>query len=157
MDTVLDAISVEISTIEKELPIVLYNLLLGKEVKTSTRQLLIYNDALDKCILKLDETGNINKIKRKELILQAQEIQKAIELSYKTSQTNIVEIQINNLYEINDTIKNKTVEIDLLKKQVTSLTMENHSLKKQIVDITFENDGLKRSMKIIHAQSNDFV
>ena len=63
MNNFLNVIDTEISIIENKLQILIYNLLLKKDVDANMYKLRIYDDMLEKFILQLDETINVDKDK----------------------------------------------------------------------------------------------
>ncbi|QKF94692.1 BAG domain-containing protein [Fadolivirus algeromassiliense] len=143
MENLLELIDREITIIESALPNHIYNIMCEREIKTHTQKLKVYDETLNQLMFKLDGS-NIDKLIRKEKIIKIQSIQNIIDRSLeKKDNSEVIQISVNQLNDINDTLRTKANEIDYLIKENARLRMENNDLKQTI--------------RMIHNQTTDFV
>lgn len=141
MTDIFDKIGKEFSEINSRIPKLIYYLFIDHETEIHTNILKTYGELFEGYILQLDKLDNIDRNQRKQAIIEIQNAQKILDKAIQKN--DMVEVQINELKQINETIIKKTAEIENLKREVNKLK--------------FENCELRRTICAIHSQTNEFV
>ena len=119
MDAMHEQIQTEINLIEKNLPLIVYNIL-EKHTDTSIKILKEYDDALTQHTIKLDTNITIERTKRKTMIVKIQSIQKTIDalINKEFKNNNIIEILMHHIHNTNTILIKQLKEIEELKSKI---------------------------------------
>jgi len=96
------------------------------------------DEQLNQFLLQLDALPNVDKWQRKHRIQHIQSIQKVIDKILLMKNVKIISVPVSELDKINYTLKEKTLEIEHVKKENARLMTENKELKNILKSINQE-------------------
>lgn len=116
----------------------IYCILCNPDNESHIKCIKTIDEQLNQFMLQLDGLTNVDKQHRKHRIQHIQSIQRVIDKVMMMENGKVISVPISELDKINYTLKEKTLEIEHVKKENARLTAENKELKNILKSINQE-------------------